>query len=430
MDLPITRPSMICYADEIEFPEFLKNLSDKKHNGFIRITSGSDEGFILFKKGEEIAASYDRYSRVDAIEKIKDAMDNNKTLIEIFDVRLNQIDFFMNMNKPFIIGSEAYDLIDELKRSNDVNNIKPELTPEPKAVPIPKPVSETIKVSEIVSKPVKNETEPKNPINTEIVEDKPISEHSLPLAKNSNESESSDEIEPVKSKLDPNPVTIKEEVPEINDSEITNESSNNKVPIDEPMGESIPELVKSESVKSESEMIEPSAAVSSTDTSVVENLNSIPESNQSETESQEELEEAEMPPMDRSELMKKYGIKEIQEEDVDNILESYKGGSVSDENVEKIELTLMNKIKKSILALNKIKGAEVMVFLDNANGLSGKVNIIIELESKGFLSRLMGNSKDNNLERQIIDISQIEIRKSFRKYPEIVDEFEVNVEIS
>ena len=430
MDLPITRPSMICYADEIEFPEFLKNLSDKKHNGFIRITSGSDEGFILFKKGEEIAASYDRYSRVDAIEKIKDAMDNNKTLIEIFDVRLNQIDFFMNMNKPFIIGSEAYDLIDELKRSNDVNNIKPELTPEPKAVPIPKPVSETIKVSEIVSKPVKNETEPKNPINTEIVEDKPISEHSLPLAKNSNESESSDEIEPVKSKLDPNPVTIKEEVPEINDSEITNESSNNKVPIDEPMGESIPELVKSESVKSEPEMIEPSAAVSSTDTSVVENLNSIPESNQNETESQEELEEAEMPPMDRSELMKKYGIKEIQEEDVDNILESYKGGSVSDENVEKIELTLMNKIKKSILALNKIKGAEVMVFLDNANGLSGKVNIIIELESKGFLSRLMGNSKDNNLERQIIDISQIEIRKSFRKYPEIVDEFEVNVEIS
>jgi Uncharacterized protein conserved in archaea (DUF2226) len=430
MDLPITRPSMICYADEIEFPEFLKNLSDKKHNGFIRITSGSDEGFILFKKGEEIAASYDRYSRVDAIEKIKDAMDNNKTLIEIFDVRLNQIDFFMNMNKPFIIGSEAYDLIDELKRSNDVNNIKPELTPEPKAVPIPKPVSETIKVSEIVSKPVKNETEPKNPINTEIVEDKPISEHSLPLAKNSNESESSDEIEPVKSKPDPNPVTIKEEVPEINDSEITNESSNNKVPIDEPMGESIPELVKSESVKSEPEMIEPSAAVSSTDTSVVENLNSIPESNQSETESQEELEEAEMPPMDRSELMKKYGIKEIQEEDVDNILESYKGGSVSDENVEKIELTLMNKIKKSILALNKIKGAEVMVFLDNANGLSGKVNIIIELESKGFLSRLMGNSKDNNLERQIIDISQIEIRKSFRKYPEIVDEFEVNVEIS
>ena len=149
-----------------------------------------------------------------------------------------------------------------------------------------------------------------------------------------------------------------------------------------------------------------------------------------ETNSKEEKENAEMPMVDRSELMKKYGIKDIQEEDVDNILESYKGGSVSDEDIEKIELTLMNKIKKSILPIPKIKGAEVMVFLENMNGLSGKVNIIIELESKGFLSRIMGDSKDINLERQIINISQIEIRKSFRKYPEIVDKFDVNVEIS
>ena len=134
--------------------------------------------------------------------------------------------------------------------------------------------------------------------------------------------------------------------------------------------------------------------------------------------------------MDRSELMKKYGIKDIQEEDVTNILESYKGGSVSDEDVEKIELTLMNKIKKSTLSIPKIRGAEIMVFLDNAERLTGKVNIIIESESQGFLSRIMGDSNKANLERQIIEISQIEIRKSFRKYPEIVDDFNINVEIS
>jgi hypothetical protein len=128
--------------------------------------------------------------------------------------------------------------------------------------------------------------------------------------------------------------------------------------------------------------------------------------------------------------MKKYGIKDIQEEDVSNILESYKGGSVSDEDVEKIELTLMNKIKKSLLGIPKIRGAEVMVFLDNNNGLTGKVNIMIESETKGLLSKIMRDSNDDNLERQIIDISQIEIRKSFRKYPEIVDKFNVNVEIS
>ncbi|MFZ0441190.1 MAG: hypothetical protein WAL81_00965, partial [Methanobacterium sp.] len=64
------------------------------------------------------------------------------------------------------------------------------------------------------------------------------------------------------------------------------------------------------------------------------------------------------------------------------------------------------------------------------DGLSGKVNIIIESETKGFISRIMGDSKTINIERQIIEISQIEIRKSFRKYPEIVDKFNVNVEIS
>ena len=71
-----------------------------------------------------------------------------------------------------------------------------------------------------------------------------------------------------------------------------------------------------------------------------------------------------------------------------------------------------------------------MVFLDNNNGLTGKVNIMIESETKGFLSKIMRDSNDDNLERQIIDISQIEIRKSFRKYPEIVNKFNVNVEIS
>lgn len=43
--------------------------------------------------------------------------------------------------------------------------------------------------------------------------------------------------------------------------------------------------------------------------------------------------------------MKMYGIKDIKEEDIENILELYKGGSINEEDVDKIELTLMNKIK-------------------------------------------------------------------------------------
>ena len=120
MDLPITRPSKICYADECDFPEMLIELSANKQNGFIRITSGDDEGFILFKKGNEIAASYDRYSRVEAIENIKVAMEDGSTIIEVFDVRESQVDFFMDMNKPYIIGSEAYQIIDELKNRGQI----------------------------------------------------------------------------------------------------------------------------------------------------------------------------------------------------------------------------------------------------------------------------------------------------------------------
>jgi hypothetical protein len=427
MELPITRPSMICYADEIEFPDLLKDLSSKRHNGFIRITAGSEEGFILFKEGKEIAASYDRHSRVNAIEKITIAMDNNGTLIEIFDVRPGQVDFFMDMNKAYIIGSEAYDLISKLKISQEANN-EPEPVPEPRAVPKPKPVSEAIKQSVTVQS--KQDLKP-------ATEEKPSDEYNgpanPPIANNSSETEKTE------SKPITEPETESKGVSNIGDPQTIEKGVNEIKSVEEPipeevekpvaedpnnMTEQVPELVKVESKVNESKSSQ------SQQKSTTEIQDSKPENTEPESKGNETMENAEMPPMDRSELMKKYGIKDIQEEDVDNILESYKGGSISDEDVEKIELTLMNKIKKSVLGIPRIRGAEVMVFLENANGLSGKVNIMIESESKGFLSRIIGDSKDINLERQIVDISQIEIRKSFRKYPEIVDKFDVNVEIN
>jgi len=146
--------------------------------------------------------------------------------------------------------------------------------------------------------------------------------------------------------------------------------------------------------------------------------------------------------VDREELMKKYGLEDISEEEVGSILETCKGGSLSDEDVEKIELMLMNKIKKSIFGVPKIRGSEVMVSLDNTSKpqntehaknqrfrkLSGTANITIEYKSKGLLSRIMGESRDlENLKRQIINITQTEVKKSFKEYPEIVDDFVVIV---
>jgi hypothetical protein len=451
MELPITRPSMMCYADEVKFPDLLNDLSSKKHNGFIRITAGSEEGFILFKEGKEIAASYIRYSRVDAIEKIKSAMEDKTTLIEVFDVRSNQVDFFMDMNKPYLIGSDAYDLIDKFKKPEE-KEVKP------KAIPKPKPVSNALKHSnykpvteKAVSKPQENIVPPPNNTSDEsksltetvkqsenvktVKEDVPETKKIETKTETETENESIDEKVPVTESVVENvPVTesVVENVP-VTESVVENvpvtESVVENVPVTESVVENIAEDESVNKTIPKSDKIEPEidqAEVSNEKPS--QNISNSPESSEdTELISQEE---SPKPSMDRSELMKKYGIKDIQEEDVTNILESYKGGSVSDEDVEKIELTLMNKIKKSTLSIPKIKGAEVMVFLDNAERLTGKVNIIIESESQGFLSRIMGDSNKTNLERQIIEISQIEIRKSFRKYPEIVEDFNINVEIS
>ena len=416
MDLPITKPSTISYAEDCDFKEILKELSSKNHNGFIRVTEGNDEGFILFKNGKEIAASYERYSRADAVNKIQAAMNDNSTLIEIFDVRESQIDFLMDINQPYILGSEAYKIIDELKRIDN-----PE--PQPMAVPKPKPVAETLKESERPEE-LRVETE-----SNLISASKSVEIHDVPSQEKVNL------IETVKSDLPTNheteeislndPVTADAETDNktVKSSEtvqkLDNESETNKSALEPEVNthEDNASTEKISSTELSPETISSNSDVKSNDLTVEEAEN-------------REMPEMDPEPLDRTELLKKYGIKDIQDEDVENILESYKGGSVSDEDVEKIELTLMNKIKKSILGIPKIKGAEVMVFLENSRELTGKVNIIIETESKGFLSRIMGDSNEMKLEKQIVDMSQIEIRKSFRKYPEIVDKFDVNVEIS
>jgi len=301
MELPINRPSQMSYADEVDFNGLLGKLKSERFNGFIRITSGSAEGYILFGEGKQSASSFEGYSKVEAVEKIRSIVNDSKTLIEVFNVKKSQINYLIDLNKFFVIDSDSKvdDIIDELKKT--------------------------------------------------------------------------------------------EKVTEIDESEY----------------------------QQENEFIEPGVE---------------PEN------------------VDREELMKKYGLEDISEEEVGSILETYKGGSLSDDDVEKIELMLMNKIKKSIFGVPKIRGSEVMVSLDNASRprnqrfrkpsktrfsgnqnqrfrkLSGTVNITIEYKSKGLLSRIMGESRDlENLKRQIINITQMEVKKSFKEYPEIVDDFVVIV---
>jgi len=379
MELPITKPSRVSYADQIDFSQLVEELSNNKHNGFIRVTSGSEDGYLLFKEGEQIAASYDTYSKLDALKRIRSVTENARTLVEVFDIKKSQIDFLLDVNKHYIINlkSETDDLLSELQSSRGYEEAE-----QNKEIPAPE-LDELPEVDELKTEAVETVEEP---------------EIQFP----NNESPDTNET----SGTDTEVIEV-EGVPEetSSTSDITADS-------EQSLSDAIDNPIDNKTIEAELDELEPETEVSET------------------TSQPEEASEPEVP-LDRSDLLKKYGIKEVKEEDVENLLDTYKGGSVDEGDVEKIELTLMNKIKKSVLGLPKIRGAEVMVFLDNTNGLSGHVNIIIESESQGFLSKLRGESKDaDNLKRQIINISQIEIRKSFRKYPEIVNEFDVNVEMN
>ncbi|MEL7669855.1 DUF2226 domain-containing protein [Methanobacterium sp.] len=404
MELPITRPSMISYADQLNFNELLGELKSKEYNGFIRVTAGSEEGHILFKEGIQIAASYDNDSKIDAIKKIKSATDNSSTLIEVFDLRDSQVNYLMDINKKYLLnsGSEVNDVLDELKKTGHEDKEKIETIIPEKPEVIETPILE--EKPEVIEAPLTEE----KPEVTEatLTEEKPeISESPL--------------LEQNESFLPKKP-EINEDIqvePEIQDS---NEEVKNKLKsISEMKSNHVEDVRRKTQIKSGKADISPASAYIGGE--------------KADKSENEEMKAAEVvnESIDRAELMKKYGLKDVGEEEVENILESYKGGSLSDDDVEKIELTLMNKIKKSILSIPKIKGTEVMVFLDNTSELAGTINIITEYESKGFLSRFMGESKDlDNLKKQIINITQIEIKKSFRGYPEIVDNFKINVEVS
>ena len=120
MEMPIISPSMVSYADELNFNQLLEDFLRNKHNGFLRVTSGSYEGYILFKNGNQVAASYDRYSKLKAVESIKSIIQENDTLIEVFNLKESPVDYLINVNKPYVIESsdDVYDVLKELKKSD------------------------------------------------------------------------------------------------------------------------------------------------------------------------------------------------------------------------------------------------------------------------------------------------------------------------
>jgi hypothetical protein len=429
MEMPITKPSMVSYADELDFSKLMEDLANDHKNGFIRVTSRSEEGYILYKDGKQVAASYERFSKIEALEKINSALEHKNTLIEVFDVGPSQVDYLLDLNKPYTIDADfnVYDVIGELKKSatetskkHPEEEISPEITESGKVESIDNSVEDVASAEKVTEPSVADE---KPDLSSK--EDSSLNELTKEPEKDENVGSSPDSVVMDESS-DMAPV---EKGNELSVADKLEKSLNE--PLEEPENDvevkpstASGGLGESGNLPSVDKVVEPPVAEKAEHSS---NKTEV-ELESSETPSADETEEK---PVDRSELLKKYGIKDVQDGDVENLLQSYKGGIIDDDDVERVELVLMNLIKKSVLGIPKIKGTEVMVFLDNYKELTGTINIITEYESQGFLNRIMGQNRNAvNLRRQIINIAEIAIKKSFRQYPEVVEKFEINVEFS
>ncbi|EKF86165.1 hypothetical protein [Methanobacterium formicicum] len=130
--------------------------------------------------------------------------------------------------------------------------------------------------------------------------------------------------------------------------------------------------------------------------------------------------------VDRSALLAKYNIKDVQEDEVTTLLENF-DSSITDENVEEIEERLMETIKQSTLSHPKIEWVNVLVFLDE-NQMSGNIKILAEYDDRNLLKRIIS---DNNkkLEVELIQIALYEVWDVFTTLGVNTNDLESKIEV-
>jgi hypothetical protein len=130
--------------------------------------------------------------------------------------------------------------------------------------------------------------------------------------------------------------------------------------------------------------------------------------------------------VDRSALLAKYNIKDVQEDDVNRILENF-DSPIIDENIEIIENKIVSNIKKSALSHPKIEWVNVLVFLDE-NELEGNIKIFAEYDNGGLLKRII--SEDNKkLEVELIQIALYEVWDIFTTLGVNIDDLESKIDV-
>ena len=137
-----------------------------------------------------------------------------------------------------------------------------------------------------------------------------------------------------------------------------------------------------------------------------------------------ELEEVET--VDRSALMAKYNLQEVQEDDVDQILQNF-DRTILDEDIEVIEKRLMNKIKKSTLSHPKIEWVNVLVFFDEEE-LAGSIKIFAEYVDGGLLNR-MRSADIERLELELMQLALYDVWDVFTTLGVNIDDLESKLDV-
>ncbi len=110
--------------------------------------------------------------------------------------------------------------------------------------------------------------------------------------------------------------------------------------------------------------------------------------------------------LDRSALLAKYNLKDVND-DVEEILHRF-DQSVYDEDVEKIEKKLTDRITTSALSHPKVQWVNVLVFF-NEGELEGNIKIFAEYADKGLLNRIRSENNERRLEFELIQAALYEV---------------------
>lgn len=130
---------------------------------------------------------------------------------------------------------------------------------------------------------------------------------------------------------------------------------------------------------------------------------------------------------ERHNLLERYGLKDMDEEEIEELLGSYDRATLNNKELESMERILSKKIHSAIMSVHAIKKAAVEVFIDYSDELHGIVTIIVEYEPKNILDRLRGSS-NSSMNAETIELTQMEISELFKNSPELVGNFEIDIE--